>query len=108
MSRWSGFIGYSKDSEMPSNSGIYVQDITERKYRGDLLSSIRRNSNSGSVNDNIVLSNRISFIGDSFAFDNYLTIKYVTYKGVKWKVDSIEFERPRIIITISEVYNGKE
>ena len=33
-------------------------------------------------------------------------IRYITYKGIRWQIQSIVDEPPRIVIYIGEKYNG--
>jgi hypothetical protein len=34
-------------------------------------------------------------------------MRWLEWKGTKWKVTSVEIERPRMILTIGDVYNQK-
>ena len=58
MTKWYGLIGYAETVEI--EPGIYEEQITERSYYGDLVRNTRKLQNSGSVNDDINISNQIS------------------------------------------------
>lgn len=104
MAKIYGVIGYA--SQVETSPGVWVEQITERTYYGDLTRRGWRNESSGNLNDNINISNEVSIIADPFACQNFHTIKYVTINGVKWKVSSVEIQQPRLILSIGGVYNG--
>ena len=104
MSKFFGSIGYITQEEI--SPGVWNDKVVERSYRGDILRSIRRWQPTEQKNDNLVLSNELSVIADPFAYENFSTIRYVVWMGIRWKVDSIEIQRPRLILTLGEVYNG--
>ena len=104
MSKFYGKVGYVTQEEI--SPGIWDDVTVEKEYRGDILQNMRRWEPTEQKNDNLVISNRISIIADPFAHDNFSTIKYVYLGGVRWKVNSIEIQRPRLILTLGEVYNG--
>lgn len=106
MNKWYGNIGFAELVE--SEPGLWEETITVRPYYGDVLRNSRRLSNSGNVNDNITLSNQISIVSDPYADQNFHSIRYVEYMGSKWKVLDVEVQRPRLILSLGEVYNGYE
>lgn len=110
MARFFGEIGYRITAE--TTPGVWRPQLYTRNYFGDLVknrSSIYSGLNSqeiGKVNDDINLSNNISIVADAFAYENFHNIIYVEYLGVRWKVNSVEVQRPRLILTLGGVYNG--
>lgn len=107
MAKWYGKVGYVESKEI--QPGIWDYEVTERSYPGDLLSDTSRWSNSDKVNDDLTLSNRISFVADPFAYQKYSSIKYVEYMGAVWEVSAIDASQyPRLILTMGGVYNGKQ
>lgn len=106
MAKWCGKIGFTSTSEDPIGSGNWVEQVTERTYYGDLIRNTRRYQSSGSINDNIVVSNELSIIADPFANENFHTIRYAELKGTKWKISSVEVQYPRLILILGDVYNG--
>lgn len=103
MARFRGSVGYSKTVE--KTPGVWVGEIVEREYTGDVIKNTRRWSNSGKLNDDILINNQISIIADPFALLNFYQIRFVRWMGVKWKVSNIEIQRPRLILTLGDVYN---
>ncbi len=104
--KFSGKIGFwSEDVE--TKPGVFKPDILERSYRGDVLRDIRRFQNAeNQQNDNLSLNNRISIISDLYMQNNWSSIKYVLWRGVKWKANSIDIgSYPRVIIELGGVYN---
>jgi hypothetical protein len=104
MNKFYGSVGYVTQKEI--SPGVWDNQIVERSYRGDVLQNMRRWQVSEEKNDDLVLSNRISIIADPFAYENLSTIRYIYLEGVRWKVNNIEIQRPRLILTLGEVYNG--
>ncbi|MBQ1734319.1 MAG: hypothetical protein II038_05500 [Lachnospiraceae bacterium] len=104
MAKYYGSVGYANDTE--PNPGVVVEEITTREYYGDVLYNTRRLENSGEVNDDINVSNKISIVADPYALDNFWKIRYATFMGQKWKVKSVDVERPRLILTLGGLYNG--
>ena len=104
MARFYGKIGYGVSVQ--TVPGVWSDEITERAYYGDVLNDLRSISSSEKVNDDIRLQNRISIVADAFALGNYLQIKYVEVSGFKWTVNSVDVERPRLILSLGGVYNG--
>lgn len=104
MAKWYGKIGFCVAEE--TEPGIWEDKVTERDYYGDLLSNFRKFQNSGEVNDNINIANRISIISEPFVDQNFHLIRYVEFMGTKWKVTDVEVSYPRLILTLGGVYNG--
>lgn len=105
MAKFCGVIGYAETIEQ--SRGVWVDQITERKYYGDLVRNTRRLQTSDKLNDDIEIANEISIVADPFAYENFHNIKYVEFMGTKWKVSNIEVQYPRLILTLGGLYNGQ-
>lgn len=106
MARFSGEIGYGNSVESPANSGIFVDQITEKKYYGDVIRSARKLDSTENLNDDISVVNSISIVADDFAVNNFMDIRYVRWAGALWTVSNVEVKSPRLILSLGEVYNG--
>ncbi len=107
MARFYGEVGYASDTvETPSGSGVWVDEITEHSYFGDVLQAVRNLNADDKVNEDITVTNRISIVADQYANDNFLKIKYVRWSGQLWTVTSVTVQRPRLILNLGSVYNG--
>lgn len=105
MAKFYDAVGYAELTE--TSPGVWTENIIERKYNGDVLANNRQLTPDDKLNSDIKLSNRISIIADPYAMQNYFNIRYVKYMGAKWKVSSVDASpRPRMILTIGELYNG--
>lgn len=104
MSKFYGPIGYITQKEI--SPGVWDEVVVEKSYRGDILQDTRRWQVSEHKNDNLTISNSLSIIADPFLYENSSTIRYVLWLGVRWKVNNIKIQRPRLILTLGEVYNG--
>ena len=105
MGKYCGVIGYGVSLE--TKPGVWKNEITERTICGDVIKNSRRLDANENLNDNIVVSNRISFLADPYACQNFHLIKYVSYMGTLWKVTTVEEEYPRLILTLGGVYNDE-
>ena len=105
MAKFCGVVGFATTKE--TKPGIWSPDIVEREYYGDVLSNARRLQTIDQLNDDINVSNRISIVADAFANENFHSMRFVEYMGTVWKVTNVEVQRPRLILTLGGVYNGK-
>jgi hypothetical protein len=104
MAKWFGKIGYAATTE--TSPGVWEDVITEHEAFGDSVRNMRRLVSSEKVNDNIKINEELSIIADAYAISNFHNIRYVTYMGTKWKVDSVDASQyPRLVLTMGEVYN---
>lgn len=106
MARFYGEVGYGTTVEDPPNSGVWVDNIVEFIYQGDVIDNNRTLESNDKVNQDISVSNTISIVADEYAIDHYFKIKYVKWEGVFWKVTSVKVRSPRLILTLGSVYNG--
>ena len=104
MPKFYGNIGYAISKE--TAPGVWVEDIVEHKYSGDVYRNTRKLQSGNQVNDSIDISNEISILSDPFANENFHSMRYVTYMGAKWKVSSVEVRYPRLMLTVGGLYNG--
>ena len=107
MAKFYGNVGYIETVE--EEPGVWVPKETVRSYYGDVVKNSSKFQISDSVNDDVVISNEISIVADPYAFKNFYSMRYVEFeniKGVKWKINSVEVKRPRLILSIGGVYNG--
>lgn len=103
MGKFYNAVGYSTQKEI--KPGVWEPVITERFYKGDTLRDMNRVRQGENLNDNVVVDNRLSIVADPYAYENFHSIVYVMWMGAKWKVLSVEVQRPRLIFTIGGVYN---
>lgn len=98
-------IGYA-EAVGDDGFGVYTPKIVERPYYGDVTRNMKRDEVGSGVNDDITIQNDISIIADAYAYQNFHRIRYVTFMGARWKVRTVEVERPRLILSVGGVYNG--
>ncbi len=103
MSKYCGKLGFVKTVE--TERGIYEEQIVERTYKGDVLTSRVNRESPDKVNGDITVNNRLSIVCDSFFNENAFCLRYATWMGVKWNINSIEVLRPRMILSLGGVYN---
>lgn len=105
MARFAGVVGYEILEE--TSPGVYrPMSIIERPYKGDVIRNTKNTEPGQWLNDDINVNNEISILADAYAYDHFYAMKYVVWMGTKWKIKSVEVERPRLILSIGGVYNG--
>ena len=103
MAKFCGVIGYVITNEI--EPGVYVEEVIENEYYGDVIRNTRRLREAAKVNDDINISNQISIVADPFANNNFHAMRYITFMGAKWKIIEVEVQYPRLILSIGGLYN---
>lgn len=106
MAKFYGAIGYGVSKEDPIDSGIWVDEIIEHNYYGDITRRSRRTRESDNLNDDIIVDNEISIVADRYATEHFFNIKYIVWEGVRWTVSNVVVQPPRLILYLGKVYNG--
>lgn len=107
MARFYGTLGFSITAE--TKPGVWTSSVTEHEAFGDIIRY--RNDYSqqtGSTNDDLVISSQVSVIMDPFILANVQRVVYVKFMDIAWKVKSIEPSYPRLTLTLGGVYNGEQ
>lgn len=105
MTRFYGKIGFAVDVD--EGHGVWGKAVTEKNYKGDVLTNMRRyETRSDSTNDDLLVNNKISILSDSFARENIGNVLFAEWGGTCWKVTNVEIQYPRLILTLGGVYNG--
>lgn len=107
MAKFYGMIGFATQEE--TSPGIWEDAIIERPYKGDVLANGRRWIEvNDQMNDNFTITNKFSVISDAFLYRHIPVMRYITYMGAKFKITSVDVERPRVIISVGGVYVASE
>lgn len=104
MAKFYGVIGYGTSTE--TAPGVHVDVITEKSYYGDVINYNRSLQDGEGLNQNIIVNNTISIVADEFMFANYFAIRYIRWNSILWTITKVEVKRPRLILSLGEVYNG--
>ena len=105
MARFFGRIGYGEPVE--TAPGVWVDEITERSYYGDVFRNARNLREGENLNMDLSVQNSISIVADAYANDHFFAIRYVEWAGTLWTVSVVEVQSPRLLLRLGEVYNGK-
>ena len=105
MAKFYGKVGYIVDEEQAVD--VHVNVPVEKPYKGDLLKNNRRLENGIGLNDDVTIANQISIVSDPYAINHMHAIRYVKWRGVCWKVSLVDYQPPRLILTLGGVYNGE-
>ncbi len=107
MAKFYGAIGFADTVE--TDPGIWEEQIVEHSYYGDMVRNTRKlQTSSNSVNDNVDVTNEISIVADPYAEQNMYAMRYIVFMGNKWKINSVEVNYPRLILTIGGLYNVQQ
>ena len=104
MAKFYGTIGFAETVE--TAPGVWMENIVDYNYFGDIIRNARRLQSSDQLNDDINISNEISIVADPYANQNFHSMRYVKFMGAKWKITNVEVRYPRLILTVGGVYNG--
>lgn len=105
MAKFYGVIGYAGET-VEASPGVYVEQIVEYNYYGDVIRNTRKLTEGQSVNDDISVNNSISIVADAYANEHFFAIRYIRWAGTLWKVTDVEVQSPRLILRLGGVYNG--
>lgn len=105
MARFFGRVGYV-GVPVETAPGVWVDNIVEHSYFGDVLRNTRNVSQGENLNPDISIQNIISIVANAYANDHFSAIRYVEWLGVLWTVPNVEVQSPRLLLTIGEIYNG--
>ena len=104
MARYYGSVGFTFGS-IETVPGVWTRNRAVRNYYGDVMKRRLNWEKGQNINDNIKIGNQISILADEFAEKNAYAMEWIEWKGIKWKISSIEFERPRMILTLGDIFN---
>lgn len=104
MAKFFGAIGYAQSVE--TAPGVWEDQITERKYYGDVVRNTRKLQDGADLNPDITVSNSISIVADAYANEHFFAIRYVEWAGTLWTVLDVEVKSPRLLMRLGGVYNG--
>ena len=105
MAKFFGEVGYAEEN-VEVRPGIFEDVVVERKYYGDVKQSTRRFQDGPTIVDKLSVDNSISILADAYANERIDAMRYVMWKGVRWEIQSIEDQRPRLLLRLGGVYNG--
>ena len=105
--KYAGKIGFEVSRSF--GNGVWEPVIEERFAYGDIVRDMRRNDGDTKVIPDYTISTQFSLVADSYFFDHLEFLRYVTFRGVKWEVSSVDVANyPRILVNVGKVYNGPE
>jgi hypothetical protein len=104
--RFHGKVGYGETVE--TSPGVHEEVITEREHFGDVVRSSLTSAQGEHLNKDLVTTNTVRIMADTYSRANRLNIRYVEWTGIRWVVSEVELdpERPRLLLRLGEVYNG--
>jgi hypothetical protein len=104
MAKFFGRVGYGESIE--ERPGVWVDQIVEQNYTGDVVRNTRQLTQGENLNMNLSVGNSISIVADAYANDHFFAIRYIEWAGTLWTVTDVEVQSPRLLLRLGEVYNG--
>lgn len=104
MTRFSGVVGFAHQEE--SKPGRWTDVIAERPYKGSVERAAVQLRDGENLNPDMSVNHSISIIADEYAYTYLPYIKFVVMAGAAWEVDSVDIQRPRLLLRLGGVYRG--
>ena len=99
-----GNIGFVVTEE--TSPGVFEETEEVRPYYGEVNRDQRRWQTNSDLNDDILVTNEISVVADSYLRENLGAMRWVEWEKSKWKINSITLAYPRVTLTLGGVWNG--
>lgn len=106
MAKFYGEVGYGWTVESPAGSGVWVDNIVEVHYYGDVVRNTRQLREGENLNNDLSVNNSISIVADAYANEHFFAIRYIRWAGALWTVTEVEVQSPRLLLRLGGVYNG--
>ena len=106
--KYRGVIGYEVTVPGETGSDVYISQIEEHTYRGEVVKNSYNREAVEWLNDNIKVSNSMRIVADPFALAHCQNIKYCTWLGQKWTVTNVEIDQPNLILRLGGAYHEQE
>lgn len=98
------FIGFAESVETAPS--VYTEEVVERKITCDVTEDAAKFNASNQSNTDVDLGLKFEIFGDANSRTDYFKIRYVVYRGVKWRVESAAPVYRHIVLRVRGIYNG--
>lgn len=105
MTKYSGVIGI-RGPIVEEAPAVLRQRIVEIDVVGDIIIKPTRWSDNERIQSNLSANHVIKLFASEEQAVKYSDAIYATWQGKKWKVSKYEYARPRVFLTLGEIYNG--
>lgn len=96
------------DGEDEISPGVFKPNIVEKSCVADVMRNTRRYQQTDKQNVDLTVNNRLSILSDLYMQKHWGSIRYVFWNGVKWQVNSVDIDYPRLTLDLGGVYNENE
>lgn len=104
MSRFRGPIGINRGPREIA-PGIFEAIIEEVTVNGEMRNLSARWSQQ-SANESLVAKHVLSVVTPEKSDIDFNAVVYIEWQGRQWSVTSIQYNRPRVELTLGGLYNG--
>jgi hypothetical protein len=105
MARYKGVIGVKQEA-VETSPGIFEESIIELPVTGEMRRQSLRWLSGELSQDKVNAGHQLSIIASEASITGMMDVVYITWQGKKWVVKTIEYQRPRINLTLGGIYNG--
>jgi len=104
MTRFWGNIGINRGTQTTA-PGIIENVIEEMKVKGEIR-NVKASWSQQAMNDGIRMQHLLSVVTPEDSEIDFNEVVYIVWQGRKWAVTSIQYNRPRVELTMGGLYNG--
>lgn len=105
MAKFFGIVGYAHEA-VEAKPGVWIDNIVEKQYYGNVVRNTRRLDEVEKVNMDISVGNSISIVADAYANEHFFAIRYISWARTLWTVTDVEVQSPRLLLRLGGIYNG--
>lgn len=101
--KYHGMVGYIHTEE--TSPGVYEEKLVEIPCYGDVTRNHAKWKQGVGINDDLDISNNFSLVLNAKLTECFMDLRYITWMGTRWKIQTIELAPPRLNILVGGVYN---
>lgn len=100
--KYYGAFGFTHTNE--TDPGVFKRTTTERNYYGEFVRDYRQWDQGEKINPDLKCEQTLSVVADGMFIEDFFALTYVVARGRKWKVTKVEFNPPRMTVTLGDEY----
>ena len=102
--RYRGKLGFR--TQQRTTPGVWEDQVIEKVYRGNVTRTYRATDDRDRISAEFSANHTLSVVADDYALANLGSVVYAEWQGTKWVINSVEVNRPRLLLRLGGRYNG--
>lgn len=98
--KYHGKLGFVLTEQ--TSPGTWTPRTEIREVLGDVIQRTVRESDSQTINPDVIFDQQISFLYDDFMTQNMFVMEWIEWMGKRFKISKIDIRPPRMIVTIGK------